>query len=337
MMMFEELKDTSVLITGATGLIGSRLVLFLDRLNREENRGIRVYACCRSEEKFRSCFSGCDLNNIVPVYGDICTLDIKNCAADHIIHAASTTSSISFVKKPVETIKTAVQGTINLLDQCIGKKLKGFVYLSSLEVYGKFDDAEVRNVVETDYGLTDPLSIRSSYSEGKRLCECMCCSYAAEYGIPVKIARLAQTFGDGVAYDDGRVFAQFARSIIEHENIILKTRGETVRNYCHVSDAVTGIMAVLLSGETGEAYNIANKSTTVSIADMAKLFCQLYPDSGSRVIFDLAEDAARLGYNPVVRLQLDSSKLEALGWHPEKNLEDMIHDLIRSMKKKKNE
>lgn len=317
------------LITGATGLIGKAIIHHL------AESADCIYACCRSEEKFKASFADCDLNNIVPVYGDICTLDINSCDVDYIIHAASTTSSADFVKKPVETIKTAVQGTINILEQCKGRNLKGFVYLSSLEVYGQHKTDAVKNITESDYGMIDPLSVRSSYSEGKRLCECICCSYASEYGIPVKIVRLVQTFGAGVAYNDNRVFAQFARSIIEHEDIVLKTRGETVRNYCHVSDAVTGIMTVLLRGKTGGAYNIANKSTTISIADMAQLFCDLYPQSGSKVVFDIAEDAGALGYNPTVKIQLDSSALEALGWHPEKNMEDMIHDLICGMRKEK--
>ena len=312
------------LITGATGLIGKALIHHL------AESADCIYACCRSREKFDRCFGKYDVSHIIPVFGDICDLDIKNCDADYIIHAASSTASKDFVQKPVETIKTAVQGTINLLDQCKSKKIKGFVYLSSLEVYGQHNADVVKNITESGYGVIDPLAIRSSYSEAKRMCECLCAGYASEYGVPVKIARLAQTFGPGVLYDDNRVFAQFARSIIECKDIVLKTRGETIRNYCHTEDAVSAILTILEKGQIGTAYNIANKSTTISIADMAQLFCDLYPQSGSRVVFDIAENAGALGYNPTVKIQLDSTALEALGWKAKFGLEEMIGALIRS-------
>jgi len=313
------------LITGATGLIGKSLIYHL------AESADCIYACCRSKEKFDRCFGKYDVSHIIPVFGDICELSIDNYDVDYIIHAASTTVSKDFVQKPVETIKTAVNGTMNILEQCKGKKLKGFVYLSSLEVYGQHKTEGVKNVTESDYGVIEPIAIRSSYSEAKRMCECICCSYASEYGIPVKIARLAQTFGPGVLYDDNRVFAQFARSIIEHRNIVLKTRGETVRNYCHTSDAVSAILTILEKGEVSKVYNVANKATTISIADMAQLFCELFPRSGSKVVYDIAENTSSLGYNPTVKIQLDSSKLEALGWKAKFGLEQMIVDLVESL------
>ena len=154
----------------------------------------------------------------------------------------------------------------------------------------------------------------------------------SQYGIPVKISRLCQTFGAGVEYNDNRVFAQFSRSVIEGKDIILKTKGETVRNYCYTSDAVTGLITIMLKGETAQAYNISNMNTTISIVEMAKLVTTLFPESKSKVVFDIDPDATKLGYNPVMKIQIDSSKLEALGWVPKVSLKDMFTRLIQYMK-----
>lgn len=326
--IFNKLENSSVLVTGSTGLIGSILVKSLLK-----NGKIKVYACCRNQEKFNFVFKNYISSNLIPIFSDILKLDISNININYIIHTASITDSKTFIKKPVETINIAIDGTRNLLKQCINKKIKGFVYLSSLEVYGTFYDCDgIKNVKETDSGYIDTMSVRSSYSEGKRIVENICKSYCEEYKIPVKVARLCQTFGAGVLYNDNRVFAQFARAIIEKKDIVLKTKGETVRNYCYTTDAVSGIFTILLKGESGEAYNVANMKTTISIVDMAKLICSLYPDSNSKVVFDIAKDASKLGYNPVVKLQLDSTKLQSLGWKPLVNLEEAYKRLIEYMR-----
>lgn len=331
---FVPLENTSILVTGSTGLIGSIIVKSLCAYAQKTRKRITVYASCRSREKFDEVFSAYKTDTLIPLVADITDLDISNIQLDYIIHGASITSSKLFVEKPVETINTALDGTKNLLKQCVDKKLKGFVYLSSLEVYGQFPECVgVKNVKEIDSGYIDPMAVRSCYSEGKRMVENMCKAYEREYCVPVKVARLCQVFGAGVLSSDNRVFAQFARSIIEHKDIILKTQGETVRNYCYTADAVTGILTVLVQGTVGEAYNIANMDTTISIADMAVLFCKLFPESQSKVVFDIAENIEHLGYNPVVKVQLDSAKLQSLGWQPSVHLDEMINRLVKGMSK----
>lgn len=330
---FEPFENSSILVTGATGLIGSILVKSLVEYSRKNESNITVYAACRNEAKYSKVFADYKTESLKPVFSDIFDLDISALSVDYIVHGASITDSKTFIQKPVETIDTAIDGTRNLLKQCIHKPLKGFVYLSSLEIYGISKDfAGIRNVKEEDAGYIDCMSVRASYSEGKRMVENICASYATEYFVPVKVVRLCQTFGAGVEYNDNRVFAQFARSVIEGENIVLKTRGETVRNYCYTTDAVSAILTVLAKGNAGEAYNIANMTTTISIADMAQFVCTLYPESGSKVVFDISEDAGKLGYNSVVQLQLDSAKVASLGWKPCINLEAAFRKLIEGMR-----
>lgn len=332
---FKPFIGSSVLVTGATGLLGSLLIKSLSRYAHENNKNIKIYACCRNKKKFYSVFEG--YSGIVPVFSDICSADIQKYDIDYVVHAASNTDSKSFVEKPVDTIVTTINGTNRLLAQCAIKPLKGFVYLSSLEIYGTFPGYDgIKNVTETDYGYIDSVAVRSSYSESKRLAENLCRAYQSQYGIPIKIVRLCQTFGAGVAYNDNRVFAQFARSVIEGQDIVLRTKGETIRNYCYTTDAIAGILTILAHGVPGEAYNVANGDTAISIADMANLFCALYPDSGTKVIFDIAKDVEKLGYNPVVKLQLDSSKVKKLGWTAQIGLKEMIYRLIESLKNERN-
>ena len=329
----KELSGSTVLVTGATGLIGSQIIKAMVCSNREFRTQIRIFALCRSYEKFEKVFEGL-LNNgdLVPVYGDINSRIIIEEDIDYIIHGASATSSKYFVQHPVETIMTALEGTKNVLDLAREKKIKSMVYLSSLEVYGVPNTSD--GVVKEDqYGYIDPMSVRSSYSEGKRMAECLCISYAHEYGVPVKVARLSQTFGAGVQYEDGRVFAEFARCAIEKRNIVLHTSGKTLRTYCYTKDAVSALFFILLKGVVGEAYNVTNKDTAVTIYEMAQCVCDSFPESEISVEFDMPENLSAFGYNPEMVIRLDPSKLEELGWKATVDLKGMFVRMVESFDK----
>ena len=306
-----------VLITGATGLIGKICAKSLIKA------GINVVALVRDEEKAQKILG--EAKNLRLLIQDINSPINYDGRVDYIIHCANTTSSADFVEKPVETIYTTINGTRNVLEYAKrrGKYLEGMVYISSLEVYGK---TEKENVTEKDLGYIDILSPRSSYSEGKRMAETMCISYGKEYNIPVKIARLTQTFGAGVSKEDNRVFAQFAKSVINEQDIILFTKGETKRNYCYTTDAARGIFTILTKGENNNAYNVANKNTYISIADMAKSL----ENEKTKVQFNV--DNVDRGYNFTIKICLDSSKLEKLGWSATKDLSQMFERTIKSMR-----
>lgn len=308
----------TILVTGATGLIGKLCVKSL--LNSGYNT--QVIALVRDEEKAKNIFG--ESKRLTYLVQDINQRINTTRRVDYIIHAASTTSSKDFVEKPVETIYTAINGSRNVLEFAKNKRLEGMVYLSSLEIYGV---NEKENIKEEDYGYIDILNPRSSYSESKKMVETMCISYGTEYGVPVKIARLAQTFGAGVSISDNRVFAQFAKAIINKENIILHTKGETKRNYCYTTDAVRGIFTILTKGENNNAYNIANKNSYYSISEMAHLLENEY----TKVEYKI--DEVNRGYNPTVKIALNTEKLNALGWEAKVNLKEMFDRLIMNFEK----
>ena len=328
---WEKLRGRTVLVTGATGLIGGQVVMTLLNASAEKDLGMKVIAAVRNKEKAEKLFKYADKASLELLVQDVTSPYSYAGDIDYIIHGASITSSKAFVDYPVETIFTAINGTKNLLELAKEKKVEGMVYLSSLEVYGVVDFS-LPSVDEKTFGSIDPMSVRSSYSEGKRIVETLCTSYAHEYGVPVKVARLCQSMGAGVGYNDGRVFAQFARAVIEGTDIVLMTDGSTERNYCYISDAVTGILTVLLKGETAQAYNVANKDTLISIRDMAQMLIDNYPESGTKLVFNIAEDVTKLGYNPKVKMNLATAKAEALGWQPNVGLKEMFDRLIESMK-----
>lgn len=303
----------TILVTGATGLIGKLCVKSL--LNSGYNT--QVIALVRDEEKAKNIFG--ESKRLTYLVQDINQRINTTRRVDYIIHAASTTSSKDFVEKPVETIYTAINGSRNVLEFAKNKRLEGMVYLSSLEIYGV---NKKENIKEEDYGYIDILNPRSSYSESKKMVETMCISYGTEYGVPVKIARLAQTFGAGVSISDNRVFAQFAKAIINKENIILHTKGETKRNYCYTTDAVRGIFTILTKGENNNAYNVANENSYCSISEMAHLL----EDEYTKVEYKI--DEVNRGYNPTVKIALNTEKLNALGWEAKVNLKEMFERLI---------
>ncbi len=314
----KELHGSSFLITGATGLIGSILVKCLLALDE----GVKIIAPVRNVEKAKSLF------------GDDIRLQIVECElssfcysslgkVDYVVHCAAPTSSRFFVEKPVDTFNIIINGTQRLLEYAKSEGVKGFVFLSSLEVYGTITDDSLC-VSEDVQGYLDPMSVRSSYPMAKRAAENLCALYASQYGVPVKIVRLTQTTGAGISKDDNRVIAQFARCAANGEDIVLHTTGESARPYCYTIDSVSAILYVLLKGNAGEAYNVANEETYISARGMAEYLRDNF-NQGINVRIELSDN---MGYAPVTKLRLSVGKLKALGWKPSYGLDRIFRNLI---------
>ena len=196
-----------------------------------------------------------------------------------------------------------------------------------MEMYGVLN---ADNVTETDLGYIDPLDIRSSYSEGKRVSELYCKSFYKEKNVPVKIARLAMTFGPGISREENRVYKYFCDCILKKEDIVLKSSGETVINFCYTVDAVLGILSILLKGSNGEAYNVVADPTGMTIKDSAIWLIKEYGGKNQRVIFDIPKKED--GFAPVNSMILSNEKIKKIGWAPETNLKDAYHKLLRYLK-----
>ncbi len=309
---WRDLRNATVLITGITGLIGYTLAASLLEADREKGLHLKIIGVVRdkgrAEERFREFMA--DGQALVFVQGSVEEFPAVDGKIDFIIHGAAQTGSREFVSRPVETMETAVRGTGNLLELAREKRVKGFLYLSSMEVYGYPEKGH--KVTENEIGSFSPSVLRNSYPISKITCEAMCCAYAAEYGVPAKIIRLTQTFGAGVNDKDKRIFAYFLRCMREKTDIVLKTKGETERSYLYTTDAATAILTVLLNGEIGKAYNAANEETYCSIAKMADLVAA---EAGIKVKYELQDEEAN-GYPETLYMDLDTGELQKLGWHP---------------------
>lgn len=320
----EELRESRILITGATGLLGSIATHCLLMLDKKLQLNLQLTLLVRNLQKAKDLF-GEQVNYLVADLNTADAIPEMADAVDYILHFASPTASLTFVEHPVYTIETIWNGTHLMLELARQKAVKGFVFVSSLEVYGTIHD-DALPVTEEVQGYMDPMRVRTSYPMAKRLCECLCASYAQEYRVPVYVARLTQTFGAGIAPEDNRVFAQFARSIIQNKDIVLHTTGELARPYCYTTDAISAILYIMLKGTAGEAYNVANDETYISIRDMAEFLCKEF-NPAVQTRLELGE----YGYMPPTKLRLTSEKVERLGWKPTYNLHQMFERLLASL------
>ena len=329
---FNDFHNKTFLVTGATGLIGSMIIKALLFCNQQKQLNISIIALVRDIKKAEKIFEDFLPNDVIKfVIGDLSNGEIEiNIGINYIIHAASVTSSKYMIERPIETIKTSINGTDAILQLAKEKKSESVVYVSSMEMYGTFEKQN-EIVTEDKIGLIDPLIVRSDYPESKRMCENLCVAYSSEYGIPVKIARLSQTFGAGVLPTESRVFSQFAHSVIERKDIVLHTEGLSEGNYTYLSETIEALLILLLKGTNGEAYNIANEACHMTIAEMAKMVSNEVAGKQINVLFDIPKENI-YGYAKDTHMKLSSEKMRSLGWSPKIGLKEAYIRMIDYMK-----
>lgn len=328
---FEKFKNKTFLITGATGLIGSLIVKFLLFLNKK-GMNINIVGLIRNNKKAKRIYKNYNDKHLSFCIHNLGSGAIDyNKEVDYVVHGAAVTQSKTMIKKPVETILLSVDGTNELLDLAVRKNIKSMVYISSMEVYGQ--PLSSKKITEDDLGELSLTNIRSGYPESKRLCENLCAAYADEYELNVSSARLAQTFGAGILPSENRVFAQFARSIINEEDIVLHTLGNSEGNYIYTSDMIKAIFTLLLYGERGQAYNVTNEQNHMTIKQMAELVVKNFGNKNLHVKIDIPEE--NMGYAPDVKMWLSSEKLRSLAngiWSPTVGLTEMYNRLINYLR-----
>lgn len=311
---WNNLSGKNILVAGATGLIGGCLV---DALMSNPRKDYNVYASGRNADRAQQRFAEyLDDKNFHFIRYDVLDKMDGDSPFHYIIHAASNASPNFFAQKPVEVIKSNIYGVVNLMEYGLAHDMKRFLYVSTGEIYGEGDG----RIFTEDYsGYVDCTKSRSCYPSSKRAAETLCVSYAEEYGADVVIARPCHIYGPYFTESDNRVYAQFIRNVLRGEDIIMKSDGSQFRSWCYVVDCVSALLHILLKGGKGEAYNIADDKSNISIRELAEIIAQV----GRRnVVMELPHDEERKGFNTVTKSVFSTEKLERLGWKAKTILND---------------
>ncbi len=316
----ELLRDKTFVLTGATGMIGKELV---DALLYANSRGanINIVAIGRSLVRAHERF-GDPLPESLHFYEqDIATDYPPLPRVDYIIPLASNTHPLAYSAHPIETMTTNIVGAIRALD-CAARTGALVLYPSSVEVYGNTTEGAFS---EETTGSLNLSTARACYTESKRACEALCQSYAEERGVRVKIARLCRVFGPTMLPTDSKASSQFLRAAISGADIVIKSEGQQFFSYIYTADAVSAMLHIMLHGEQGKAYNIANNECNVRLRDFAEECARV---AGRRVVVSLPNDTEQKGYSIATRAVLDNKRLLDLGWKPRYNFADAIRRTI---------
>lgn len=327
----ENLKHSSVLITGAAGLIGSYITDLLLEYNRLEEAGIKVYACGRSMKRLRRRFPQRESDGLVLIQHDVNDPPDFDFGVDYIIHAASNAFPAVFAKDPVGTILSNIQGTKYLLDYGLQHQAKRLLFVSSGEVYGQ-GDLSLDSFEESYGGYVDPTQPRSCYPNSKRTAETLCASYTKQFGLDTVMVRPCHTYGPNATAVDNRANVQFINNAVAGEDIVMKSAGTQMRSYAYIADSASAILTVLVRGQSCEAYNIANPQARSTIAEYAKAAAA---KAGVQVIFEDPDAVALAQQSPIAKQVLNTDKLLGLGWQGRYTVEEGIShtiDIIHEMK-----
>ena len=330
---WEKLKNRNLMLSGATGLIGSFLVDVLLEKNLIDDLNCHVYALGRNAEKTKLRFSK---------YADdehlhFVSYDVKDplvCdgvgKVDYLLHLAANTHPMLYSTDPIGTIVTNIIGLKNMLEFAVKHKTSRFAFASSVEIYGEnYGDVEL---FDEDYcGYINCNTLRAGYPESKRCGEALCQAYKAQEGLDVVILRLTRSYGPTMLMSDTKAVSQFIKKGIAGEDLVLKSAGTQYYSYTYMADAVSGLLWALLSGKNGEAYNIAEERSDIMLKDLAAIIASI---KGKQVVFEIPDAVEAAGYSKATKARLDGSKLLQLGWKPRYNIQTGMErtiDILESL------
>ncbi len=326
---WEKLQNKTVLISGATGMLGKCMMDLLMLRNRLFGSRIHVIALSRNENRARERFADywnlpeftyypCDINKGLPECGK----------ADYIIHAASNTHPKQYSEDPVGTIASNIIGTKFLLDYAVEHQSEQFCFLSSVEVYGE-NRGDTEKFDEKYLGYLDCNTLRAGYPESKRVGETLCNAYGEAYGLDFVIPRLSRLYGPTMLLSDSKALSQFIKKAAAGEDIVLKSEGKQKYSYTFVTDAVSAVLYSMLLGKNGEAYNVADKESDIELKKLAAILAEL---AGKQVVFELPEESEKKGYSTATKAMLDAGKLEKLGWSAKVHLPEGLKCTLEAVK-----
>lgn len=329
---WDKLQDSSLLISGATGMIGSCLIDAIMFRNRESGLNCKVFALSRNGERARSRFAEWSGSSFLQVLEGDVNQDISHLLpnnVDYVLHLASNTHPVAYASDPIGTILTNIVGTRNMLEAASSRGARRFLFASSNEIYGENrGDKELFD--ESYLGYIDCNSLRAGYPESKRCGEALCQAYLKQRGLDIVIARLTRSFGPSLLSSDTKAMSQFLRNGASKEDIVLKSKGDQLYSYTYAADSVTGLLTVLLKGECGQAYNVAEESFDIPLKEIAGIIAE---EAGTKVVFDLPDAVEAAGFSKATKARLDGSKLRALGWRAQYSLRKGVVRTIESLGK----
>ena len=328
---FDFIKNKSVFISGASGMIGSLIVDVLMYVNYKFNCNCTVIANGRNEEFMKSKFERYlnnvnfrlyiqDINNPLNIEEDI----------NFVIHAASNTHPMAYSQDPIGTITTNIIGTNNLLNCAVNKKIEKIIFLSSVEIYGE-NKGDTDKFEESYLGYINCNTLRAGYPESKRAGEALCQAYIEKYNMNISIVRLARIYGPTMLLSDTKAVSQFIKKAINNEDIVLKSDGSQQYSYLYVADAVSGILKILKDGKNGEAYNLGDSESDITLRQLAQLVANT---KKRKVVFDLPSEEEKKGYSTATKAMLNCRKINTeLGWKAKYNIKSGIERTISILEK----
>lgn len=308
---WNKLQGKSVMLSGATGLVGSFLVDVL----MSKDIGCKVYALSRNEDKARARFSKWgNNNNLKYIQYDINKPFVNDTigSIDYVLHLASNTHPMQYSTDPIGTITTNIIGLQNMLEFSVAHNATRFAFASSNEIYG--ENRGDTELFSEDYcGYINCNTMRAGYPESKRCGEALCQAYRSQKGLDIVIPRITRSYGPTMLMSDTKAISQFIKKGIAGEDIILKSAGTQYYSYQYVADTVSGLLTILLSGKSGEAYNIAAENSDIMMKDLASIIAEY---AGRKVVFEIPDAVEAAGYSKATKARLDGSKLISIGWSP---------------------
>jgi UDP-glucuronate decarboxylase len=326
---WENLAGTTVLVTGAAGMLGAYVVRSLVVLRRLRGVPVRVLALVRDRARAEMQFADLLAEPFLSVIlGDVAVAPPAVERVDFVVHGASPASPKYYPIDPIGVLLPNTIGTLNLLRLAEAQPLRQFLFVSSPDVYGYRNFPASASIPEDGFGSLDPLELRACYAESKRMGEAICAAWQRQKGIRFRIARPAHSFGPGLKLDDGRVFADFVADVVRRRDIILKSDGRATRALCYLTDTIEGLFTILLKGADGEAYNIANNTEVMTIRQMAELVAGLVPEYGLSVRHHLDPGYSESPVKEMIPISVE--KIAGLGWRPKVSLAEAFRRTILS-------
>lgn len=329
---WEKLSGKTILLSGATGMIGKCIIDLLMAYNREQDSSdtrVSIIALSRRPETASKrlveywhdesfSYTACDVNIDIPLYSPI----------DYVIHAASNTHPLQYSQDSIGTITSNVIGCKNLLDYAVLHHAERFCFVSSVEIYGE-NRGDTDKFSEDYLGYIDCNTLRAGYPESKRLGEALCNAYYQTHQLDFVIPRLSRTYGPTMLMSDSKAIAQFIKKAAAGEDIILKSAGTQLYSYTYALDAAMGILTVLLKGKSGAAYNVSDSESEVTLRQITEWLAK---DNGLKVTYEIPDVKEQAGYSTATKALLDTEKISALGWQPKVHMREGLRKTVESLR-----